>query len=256
MKIDKPYSEFARVYDLMGADRHSAEMVEYTQKIIRRFRIEATSLLDLCCGTGTALKLFCDNGFTVSGLDGSARMLAIATKKLKGHKVTLYNKTLPRFRLLHPENSRKVKTFDLITSFYDSLNYMKNITELGEAFTSTAEHLTPEGWFIFDMNTPTALKTIWGEEIYADAREDMAWIWKNRYDAKTQSATLMTTFFEKDGSSWRRFDEQHDEYAYSNTVIKKLLKNAGFKIKGLYRCFTFKKPTRATTRICVVAQKQ
>ena len=130
MRSTKPYTEFAHVYDLMGADRHSAKMVEYTFKIFRKFNIKATCGLDLCCGTGTAISLFLDQGLPMSGLDQSASMLAVAAKKLKGRKVRLYQKSLPKFRILHSGDSRRLRRFDLVTCFYDSLNYLKNTREL------------------------------------------------------------------------------------------------------------------------------
>jgi SAM-dependent methyltransferase len=254
----KPYTSFARVYDLMGADRHSAKMVEYTFKIIRKFDIRVSGGLDLCCGTGTAISLFLDQGLEMSGLDQSAPMLAVAAKKLKGRKVKLYQKSLPKFRILQTDDSRRVRKFDLITCFYDSLNYLKNSRELKGAFRSVCSHLNKDGWFIFVMNTPAALKTIWDKQVYADAKDDLAWVWKNSYHEKTMSATCRTTFFappKAGGKLWERFDEEHTERAYDNKTVLKLLREVGFEVKGFYRCFSFERPKKGTYRICGVVRR-
>ncbi len=256
------YSQFALVYDLMGADDHSRAMIDYTDSIMSKFHIQSTKRsqpmrgLDLCCGTGTAIELLSERGFAMSGLDQSATMLAMAARKLKGKRIPLYQKTLPKFKLRKTGASSRQASFDFITSFYDSLNYMKTEKQLGYAFQAVGDHLVDNGWFIFDMNTPEALKTVWSANVYADARDEIAWIWRNEYHAKTKSATLRTTFFTKKGTSWERFDETHIEFGYSNTVIRKLLKSAGFKIHGLFKCFTFRPADRETYRICVVAQKR
>ena len=255
MKSAKPYTKFSRVYDLMGADRHSANMVEYTYKIFRRFKIKPSNGLDLCCGTGTAISLFLDQGLPMAGLDQSASMLAVAAKKLAGRKVKLYRKSLPKFKIPKMVDSNKIQKFDLITCFYDSLNYLRNARELKAAFRSTYRHLNNGGWFIFDMNTPAALRIVWGGQIYADARDDLAWVWKNTFYEKTMSATCYTTFFVKREKLWERFDEEHVEKAYDNDTIKQLLRNAGFQIKGFYRCFSFEKPKKGTYRICGVVRK-
>ena len=258
MKPTKPYSEFARVYDLMGADRHSAKMVEYTFKVFRRLNIKAACGLDLCCGTGTAIALFLDQGLPMSGLDQSASMLAAAAKKLKGRKVKLYQKSLPKFKILETSDSRRVRKFDLITCFYDSLNYLKNARQLKTAFRSIYSHLNPDSWFIFDMNTPAALKILWGGQVYADAGDDLAWVWRNVYHEKTMSATCCTTFFvppKAGGKLWERFDETHIERAYDNETILTLLKEVGFQVKGFYRCFSFEKPKKGTYRICGVVRR-
>ncbi len=192
----------------------------------------------------------------MSGLDQSAEMLAVTAKKTKKFKVKLYQKSLPSFKLLDLKNSQKNVQFDMITSFYDSLNYMLTEEDLSKTFKSVHKHLNQLGWFIFDMNTPHALKTIWDEQIYAGVKGSMAWVWQNDYDPKEKKAACHATFFKKRGELYERFDETHYEKGYSNTIIKKLLNNSGFSIRGFYDCYKFSKPTRNSYRICVVAQKK
>ena len=54
---------------------------------------------------------------------------------------------------------------------------------------------------------------------------------------------------------WERFDEEHVERAYDNKTIRRLIREAGFVIKGYYRCFSFERPKKDSYRICVVAKK-
>lgn len=259
----KPYERFAEVYDLMGADRHSEQMCEYSIRIFKRFGIKAVNGLDLCCGTGTAVSLLSDFGITMSGLDGSAEMLTIARRKLKRYKTRLYHQKLPNFnihetnntRTMAPFNTKRV-CFDLVTCFYDSLNYLLSERALLATFRSVARHLHPGGWFIFDMNTLEALKILWEGQIFADVRDDISWVWKSEYVPAKKIAHLDATFFVKQGRTWSRFDERHTERAYTNVSIKKMLRQAGFVVKGFYHCKTFKSPTRDSMRICGVAQKK
>lgn len=256
MKYAAPYEKLAYVYDSMRADSHSLKMTDYCRLIFERFKINPERGLDLCCGTGSAIEVFLDWGIEMSGLDGSAGMLAVASKKLKKRKVALYHKQLPKFRLLSRTDSTRSEQFDLVTCFYDSLNYMTTQNDLRAAFKSVASHLQPGGWFVFDMNTQAALTQIWGGQVYAGTSDDIAWIWKNHYTERTQRATCETTCFYKVGKEWKRFDELHTERAYPNDVIRRLLEQAGFRVRGLYKCHTFRKPTKNTFRIAVVAQKR
>ena len=250
----KPYSQLARVYNLMGADEHSVMMTEYCQKIFQRFKIHPKNVLDLCCGTGTALEIFANWGFNVAGLDQSAAMLAVAAKKLKGRKIKLYQKELPKFKLLD-KSGKTARKFDLVTCFYDSLNYLNNGRELKGSFRSVFEHLEPGGWFIFDMNTDAALRILWGGQIYAGAMDDIAWIWRNDFDEERSRAECETTCFIKVGKMWDRFDEVHVERAYDNAHIIEMLEAVGFDIKGFYKCNTFRKPTAKAYRVCGVVQR-
>jgi predicted TPR repeat methyltransferase len=251
----KPYSQLARVYDLMGADRHSMQMTEYCRQIFRRFRIHPQTVLDLCCGTGSALQVFSDWGLSAAGLDQSAAMLAMAAKKLKGRKIGLYQKSLPRFALLDGGRSNRVRRFDLVTSFYDSLNYLTTVRDLKAAFRSVHRHLVPGGWFIFDMNTEAALKILWGGQVYAGAMDEIAWIWQNNYIQRRHAAECQTTCFVRKGKLWERFDEIHLERAYPNEQIAAMLAAVGFEEVELFKCHTFRRPTKSTYRICGVARK-
>lgn len=250
------YNKFATVYDQMQADLHSKKMVLYCRKLFKHFQINPTNGLDLCCGTGSAIIAFDKLGIKMSGLDQSAEMLAIAARKTKSRGVKLYQKSLPKFRLLDIIDSQKQVQFDLITSFYDSLNYMLSEKELQQTFVSVHSHLENDGWFIFDMNTPNALKTIWDEQVYAGVQDSIAWVWQNDYDKHKKKAACHATFFKKKGKLWERFDETHYEKGYTNSVIKKLLRESGFKIKGFYDCLTSDTPTRDSYRICAVVQKK
>lgn len=250
-----PYQKFAAVYDQMGADQFSIDMVEYCARIFKTFRIRPCPALDLCCGTGSAIERLLEYGFEMSGLDGSSEMLAMAAKKLEGRKVRLYHKALPKFRLIDTDDSRQTESFGLITCFYDSLNYLRNLNELKTAFKSVHQHLEPGGWFIFDMNTPIALETIWDGQVYADATDDLAWVWRNEYFPKARSAMCHTTFFVRDGDMWIRFDEDHFEKAYENKTLRKAVKACGFQVKGFFDCFSFDRATKESDRVCVVARK-
>jgi hypothetical protein len=71
-KSSPPYDRLAIIWDQMHQDRHSVHMVDYCQKIFERFKIKPETGLDLCCGTGTAIKLLGDLGIRMSGVDMSA----------------------------------------------------------------------------------------------------------------------------------------------------------------------------------------
>ncbi|MCB2230400.1 class I SAM-dependent methyltransferase [bacterium] len=253
---DKVYRRFAEVYDTMGADRFSAQMVEYTGELIHKFNIDVVHALDLCCGTGTALHLFARKGWQLVGVDRSEGMLKIARKKLRGTGAKLYQKSLPTFKIALPGDKETGKGFDLVTSFYDSLNYLLTQRDLKATFRTVHAHLKPGGWFVFDMNTAEALKVLWDGQVFADVHDNLAWVWKNTYDENKQTADCAATFFVRKGKVWERFTEVHTERAYANSVIRKLLRESGFVVRGLYRCFSFEKPDADDYRVCVVAEKK
>jgi ubiquinone/menaquinone biosynthesis C-methylase UbiE len=243
------YDGFARVYDEMGHDRFSIRMHRYTQKILKQLRFRPGSVLDLACGTGSAAMLWGMAGLKVCGIDGSRQMLAKAQAKAKKEKLAI------EF-LQKPLTSFSVRTpVDLITCYFDSLNYLTKPGDLEAAFRRAYRALAPGGYFIFDMNTPEAMRVIWGSQIYGNVTGDLAWIWRNCYFPKARLAEVHATFFVRKGKRWERFDELHAERGYTNREIRGALKSAGFASIQMYDCFTFNRPQAKSMRVAVVAQR-
>jgi SAM-dependent methyltransferase len=254
----KPYEKFAAAYDAIGHDRFSVRMAEYTLKVLQKFKAAPIDGLDLCCGTGSAIETLSDHGIMMSGLDGSKPMISVAHKKLAGRKVKLYHQRLPKFDISTKDNRGRKTThrFDLVTSFFDSLNYLTSERDLKATFLAVYRHLKPGGWFVFDMNTVHMLRTVFtGQQPYAGVNDKVAWIIRNDPRNDGEFGNILITFFLKEGRTWKRYDEIHRERAYSNATIKNLLTASGFQVKGLYSCFSFDKPTPTTKRIAVAARR-
>jgi len=253
----RPYSRFAEVYDLMGADYFSVNMVEYTFKLLSKFKHHPETILEMCCGTGTAAMMFAEEGYEVSALDGSKEMLRMARKKAKEHdkKIKFYHQTLPNLEI-KKRGGKTNQAYDLITCFYDSLNYLTKKQDLIKCFKRVRNHLNPDGLFIFDMNTYNAFTNVWSANIYSGCLDDIAWIWKARVNEKKRTADLRAIFFLKKGRLWEKFEENHTEKAYACIKIKKMLGLARLEVLGFYRCFTMVKPDLKTTRIAVVARRK
>ena len=253
-----PYDQFGTVYDMIGHDRFSIRMAEYALEILKKFKFEPHDGLDLCCGTGSAVRTFADQGIAMSGLDRSPQMLAIARQKLANRHVKLYRQELPRFAIKNAASGRhsSVQQFDFVTCFFDSLNYLHDERQLLATFKAVRRHLRPGGWFIFDMNTPYHLRVVFTDQRpFSGVRDNVAWIFRNGPTRTPDAADMLLTFFVKRGKHWQRFDEIHRERAYSNQVITSALRDAGFQVKGKYRCLSFEPPTRKTMRVCCAARR-
>ena len=254
----KPYDKFGTVYDTIGHDRFSVHMAEYTLDILKRFKFQPRDGLDLCCGTCSAVRVFADHGIAMSGLDRSAQMLAIARHKLRDRHVSLYRQELPHFEIKASAPGRRtsVRQFDLVTCFFDSLNYLRDERQLRATFKAVRRHLRPGGWFIFDMNTPYHLRIVFTDQRpYSGVKDNVAWIFRNGPTRVPDAADLLLTIFVRHGKRWERFDEVHRERAYSNKVISAALRDAGFQVKGLYRCLSFERPIKKTMRVCFAAKR-
>src|SRR5438132_14431673 len=73
------FSEYAAYYDAMYADKDYAEEASYVQSLIETYAKQgAMSILDLGSGTGRHAIELASRGYSVHGIDLSAKMVALA----------------------------------------------------------------------------------------------------------------------------------------------------------------------------------
>jgi len=141
------YEKLDRFYDAAMGDR--TEMASYIRRLIRRHKPRARTLLELACGTGAILKILAKS-YDVVGLDLSPSMLSIARKKLP--QVKFFQRNMVSFDL-----GRK---FDVIICVFDSINHVLEFADWQKIFCKAAQHLEPDGLFLFDINTEAKLERL------------------------------------------------------------------------------------------------
>src|SRR5690349_16455959 len=165
------YEAYAPIYDAIGQGQFSTRMAAWALAwLAERGLHQPARVLDLACGTGEAALAFAMHGCAVLGVDRSAAMLDIARGKARGagsdigfvccdmrelpandeHLIT--NDQGPQI------NSRssfvlRPSSVDLVTCFYDSLNYLADDGDLDRVFAVAAHALRPGGYMVFDLNT-------------------------------------------------------------------------------------------------------
>ena len=124
---------------------------------------DAVSFLDLGCGTGTLLLALraLHPGWRLCGVDVSPGMLAVAVGK-PGHESVLWT----RARL--PAPLPFGEQFDVVGSFYDTLNHLPDEEALAATFRAVATVLRPGGLFVFDLNNAFGFETWWRYRVALD----------------------------------------------------------------------------------------
>ncbi len=132
---------YSRYYDLFYKDKNYAAEVQYVQNHLKPYVAPGAHLLELGCGTGRHAAYFCRAGYTVTGIDSSADMIAEANRK-----------QIPAFRTVEGNiTSFSVREqFDAAYSLFHVIGYLTSNTELAACFKKIYEHLKPGGVFCFD----------------------------------------------------------------------------------------------------------
>lgn len=131
----------------------------FLAKLAKAKQITLRSILDLACGTGTQSTGLADIAAEVVGLDVSEPMLVQARSR---------SSELPGVRFVAGD-FRKFqlgRSFDAAVCACNSLNYVGNVAELREVFRSVAEHLEPDGRFVFDTFTDAGMQMLSGSYLH------------------------------------------------------------------------------------------
>lgn len=245
-----PYSQIAPVYDTLMEEMDYRGWAFYITEILSKNGIGPPArLLDLACGTGTAALLLAETGFSLTGLDISDEMLAVARAKAEAKRAMIdwRQGDMRRFELDEP--------VDAAICLFDSVNYLAGETELLDCFACVRKALKPGGMFIFDMNTVHALSNNWGNGTKVRQDGDVHSIWRSSYQPCDRTARMELTVFSPDGNGgYRKLREVHVERGYETPEIEDGLRQARFGEIQVYKHGTHEPPATDTGRIMVAAK--
>jgi len=198
-----PFHPTAHLYDRAYAhldyERHAVSI----EAIIRERCPNASSLLDVACGTGKHLELWRDRFERIEGVDVDPAMVAIARDRVPGLPVHVGDFT--SFDL--------GSTFDAVTCLFSSVGYAHSPELLDAAVSAMGAHVAPGGVLVVEpWLTPDRIEPPWVRVL---VQEDDEWVMartsRMRYDgdeaggvSEAEFTYLVTT---REGS--QTFAEQH-----------------------------------------------
>ncbi|MGH2548517.1 MAG: class I SAM-dependent DNA methyltransferase, partial [Thermomicrobiales bacterium] len=229
--MTNPYQRYAEIYDRTGQDRFGATLAQVSLERLATFEARIGTAIDLATGTGAAAIELALTGIDVTAFDQSREMLREARRK---------SVSLPQpivWRVGSMEHFTADRPVDLVTCFFDSINYLLEADDLSACFDSVASALVPDGWFVFDANTIGRFEADWNRTTHvAYENDDLLCLFRSTYDPETHLSPLQLTVFERDSTTpsiWRRWDEEHVERGYHLAELTSLLENAGFEILAI-----------------------
>jgi SAM-dependent methyltransferase len=133
------YSKSARYYDALYHSKDYAAASEQVHEWIRQRQPQATTLLDVGCGTAKHLEHL-RRHYVVEGLDLSPEMIAVARSRCPG--VPFHQGDMVNFRL--------GRTFDAVTCLFSAIGSVRSLDRLDRAVQTMADHLAPGGVLIVE----------------------------------------------------------------------------------------------------------
>lgn len=242
------YHNLAASYDSLTADVDYDAVVEFYMEILKKEGLQPRTALDLACGTGSVAIRLAQKGMPVTAVDMSEEMLCVASQKA----AELDNP--PVFVCQKLQKLRLPRGVDLAVCALDSIDYILDPADCQESFHRIYKALNPGGCFIFDVNTPEKLKAMDGQ-VFLDENEDTFCVWRGEFDEKTNICSYGMDLFQRQGRTWQRSFEEHQEYAYTQEQLVGFLKNAGFTRIEVFADRSFTPPRPGEQRIYLKARK-
>ncbi|MFW6001176.1 MAG: class I SAM-dependent DNA methyltransferase [Halanaerobium sp.] len=266
---------FAEIYDDVMKQVPYKFWFKYLTDILIFYKCNPESIIELAAGTGnmTTKLINIPSVGKIKALDLSDAMINKAAEKFeiimnfsKTGKKFDYQRENNNFKLKKSDEDKDIKldfvqadmrdyyfegNYDLVLSFFDSLNYLITKKDLAACFKKTAEVLKNNGLFIFDMNSIERINTIEEKKLVLEG-EEYSCFWED--------------IVEKDNDLWKVrlqicpdndkdpcYEEMHIERGYTIETIKDLLYKSGFKSVDVYRAFSLDKGSNKSDRLYFIA---
>jgi SAM-dependent methyltransferase len=246
------YEHFAYLYDELMQDAPYDEWVRFVSEKLQKYQVNGMDMLDLACGTGELSVRFAKEGFSVSGVDLSADMLAVAQAKAQEHgqQIPFYEQDMA--------NLEGHQEFDIIGIFCDSLNYLKSESDVIDTFANVFNHLKDDGLFTFDVHSTYKISEVFINQTFSFVEDHLSYIWNSFPGEYPDSVEHELTFFVLDEQTGKydRFDELHFQRTYSVEQYTDWLEAAGFDILEVCADFENKQPQPMSERIFFIARKK
>ncbi|MCX7884769.1 MAG: class I SAM-dependent methyltransferase [Caloramator sp.] len=243
------YVELSSIYDKM-IDVDYNKWILFIERYFenKNMGLKGKNVLELGCGTGNMTLKLKEKGANVTALDLSSNMLSIAQEKLrlKRYKTDFINQDMRNFNIN--------KKYDYVFSFCDGYNYIIEENDIIESFKNVYNHLNICGYFIFDISTPYKLKNIIGNNTFTLNEDNLCYIWDNYLE--DDIIEMYITFFVKEGTLYKRFEENHVQRAHDLEKIKEYLYSSKFKNVEIYDDYNFSNINDKSMRAVFIAKKE
>lgn len=247
MSENNAYTGFAQVYDTFMDNVPYEEWADDLTELLKKNGVSGGLVAELGCGTGRMTRALAARGYDMIGIDNSGDMLAIAMEQ-PSEGILYLEQDMREFELYG--------TVAAVVSVCDSLNYITEEEDLLEVFRLVNNYLDPGGVFIFDLNTVYKYREVLGERVFAENREEAAFIWENWFDEDEGINEYdLSIFVRQEGDQFLRFTETHYQKAWPQERVCELLQESGLKLLHVYEAFSEQTPGEKCERLCFIARE-
>jgi SAM-dependent methyltransferase len=214
--------------------------------IIKNVPINKTDkILDLCCGSGRHSLVLAKKGFIVTGIDYSDYELKIAKKEAKKNRLNV-NFIKQNAILLNDKEK-----FDVILNLFTSFGYSSDKNNK-KIIQNVSKALKKGGRFLIDVVNVDYILNNFREKNWDEVNRDGFLLEETKYNPQKGINITNWTLIDK-GKILRKQNSKIRFYTYLE--MKKMIENAGMKVKKVWGYFEGDKYDAKFKRMIILAFK-
>ncbi len=250
--LQPAYTKLPEIYDAVMEDVDYVVWADFIDEVIQRHHPDPQTVLEMACGTGSlSLALNRYRCYDIMGTDKSPGMIQKAREKAARR-----NASVP-FQVMDFLDINLNKTFDIIVSVFDSINYLRSKEDIQQLLKQTRNIMHKWSLFIFDFTTPRnskqAIKYLDNDERVTE--NNYHYFRKSIYDAGRQihyNVFEIEELADDRQEVIHRYTEEHRQRIYSLTQMQEIIEETDFEIVAAYSEFDIKKATSKSLRVTMV----
>ena len=245
------FSGYSQYYDLLYETKDYNAEVEYIDGLLKKFAPQKSNILELGSGTGKHARLLATKKYSVTGIERSAEMVAIADKNpVENLHIEVGD---IRSYLL---NAR----FDIALSLFHVISYLTTNEDLILAFRNVAQHLNRGGLFIFDVWYTPAVYSQSPETRIKRLHNDTINITRLAESVINYRTNVVDVNYEiiiegRSDNSFSKLNETHPMRHFSEPEIQLLATLTGFECIHSEEFLSGNIPGKDTWGVCFILKK-
>jgi SAM-dependent methyltransferase len=250
---------YADFYDRLYPDKDYAAEVAYVERLIRDHGVaEKSSILDLGCGTGRHIVELACRGYSVHGIDRSARMVKLA----EARKSSLPAEVAKRVELSVGDvrEIRLETEFDVVMALFHVASYQVSNDDFKRFLDTARSHLRPGGILIIDFWYGPAVLLQQPEVRVKRAETEADWLVRVAEPDPDYENNIVTVKYElihgvKETGQVTRINENHKMRFFFLPEVRLFAKQAGIDVVSANDWMETTSPTAGSWSVCVVGTR-
>jgi ubiquinone/menaquinone biosynthesis C-methylase UbiE len=203
-------------------------------------------VLDVPCGQGRHAHLLAEAGFDVDGLDYSAELLAVASKRGKGQ-----NLRYTRGDMRQLPNGW-TKRFDAVLNLFTSFGFFSHPSDDVRVIKEFARVLKPGGTLVWHGGSRDGVMARFLARDWWTSADGTLFAQERSFDSLSGVLTVHSTW----RKGLRKGNREHRLRLYTATRLAEMCADAGLVVEQAYDGFNDRPLRRASSEMMLVARKE